>query len=74
MAINREAVPTPRQATVLGTLECVDHRTARWMGVRSDVLWRMEERGWVSRDLHEQWYIRPGGRDALDRHRERNQR
>ena len=64
-------MPTRRQATVLATLEFADRRTARWMGVRSDVLWRMEERGWVARNAHDEWHIMPRGRDALDRHRGR---
>lgn len=40
--------------------------SARHIGVRSDVLWRLEERGLVARNAHEQWYIRDAGRRALE--------
>jgi len=56
---------TRRQATVLATLECRDRMTAADMGVRSDVLWRLEERGLVARNAHEQWHIRQAAKDAL---------
>jgi hypothetical protein len=67
MSIRRETLPTVRQSTVLATLELQNHRTARWLGVRSDVLWRMEERGWVGRNNYDQWYIKDGGHSALAR-------
>ena len=46
--------------------------SAREIGVRSDVLWRLEERGLVTRTWgpcrrpDAQWRIRPAGRTALD--------
>ncbi len=50
-------------------------RTADNIGVRSDVLWRLEERGMVARTGpvgrgREKWYILPAGRDAADAMRE----
>lgn len=68
------AMPTTRQGTVLMTLSMATgtgHMTAKQIGVRSDVLWRIEEAGWVARTLHDKWYIRPGGRAALERWRTR---
>jgi hypothetical protein len=61
------AVLTRRQRTTLDTLY-FQARTARWMGVRSDVLWRLEERGLVARnsDTEPRWRITPAGREALD--------
>lgn len=56
---------TPRQTTVLRTLAFADRMTPQRIGVRSDVLWRMEERGLVARNAHDQWRITPKGRDAL---------
>jgi hypothetical protein len=57
---------TRRQRTVLMSLE-TGSRTARWLGVRSDVLWRLEERGLVSRnsDMEPRWTITLKGREAL---------
>jgi ribosomal protein S19E (S16A) len=51
--------------TVLGSLEFGNGRTAKWLGVRSDVLWRLEERGLVSRNAHERWRITDKGRAVL---------
>jgi hypothetical protein len=64
---------TPRQITVLSTLEFGNPQTARNIGVRSDVLWRMEERGLVARnsDMDPRWSITGGGRAALIRYTER---
>lgn len=56
---------TRRQMTVLGSLEFGNGRTAKWLGVRSDVLWRLEERGLVSRNAHERWRITDKGRAVL---------
>jgi hypothetical protein len=58
---------TRRQAIVLRRLyNDVSAMSARDIGVRSDVLWRLEERGLVTRNTHQQWRIRPAGRTALD--------
>jgi hypothetical protein len=68
-------MPTTRQATVLATLASATgsgKRTAKDMHVRSDVLWRMQEAGWVARTLHQEWYIRDAGQAALERWRNRN--
>lgn len=56
---------TRRQRTVLASLE-TGSRTARWLGVRSDVLWRLEERGLVARngDMEPRWRITDAGRLA----------
>ena len=67
----RDAVPTMRQYTVLQTLHGGWNMTAKQIGVRSDVLWRMEEAGWVARDLRDVWYILPLGEQAIERWRER---
>lgn len=60
-------LPTMRQGTVLQTLAPRGGMTAGSIGVRADVLWRMEERGWVARNMHEVWHILPDGRAALER-------
>lgn len=64
--------PTIRQGTVLRTLAGRGSMTAVLIGVRSDVLWRMEERGWVTssgmiRRADERWTITATGHEALDR-------
>lgn len=60
---------TKRQRTVIDTLSFGSPRTARWMGVRSDVLWRLEERGLVARnaDMEPRWRITDAGRLAVER-------
>jgi len=68
-------MPTTRQFTVLATLAtAAQPRTAKDMHVRADVLWRMEEAGWVSRTAWNGWYIKDGGQAALERWRDRNVR
>jgi hypothetical protein len=62
---------TTRQRTVLQTLRNRNPMTADRIGVRSDVLWRLEERGLVARTSsrgrgRESWYILQAGRDALE--------
>jgi hypothetical protein len=59
--------PTGRQVTVLRILWRRNGMTAKAIGVRSDVLWRMEERGWVTRDLHGRWRIKSAGIEVLGR-------
>jgi hypothetical protein len=74
-AFDPEAMPTQRQGAVLNTLDSGFARTAKWMGVRSDVLWRMEQRGWVTRNgftLDEKWKITPNGQQALARWKRAN--
>jgi hypothetical protein len=75
-----DAMPTVRQYTVLRTLQTAlgtGHRSAREMYVRSDVLWRMEEAGWVARSYtalkrpDDQWYIKLAGNAAVERYRTR---
>jgi hypothetical protein len=67
----RKGWPTRRQKTVLWTLRMGQKMTAADIGVRSDVLWRMEEVGWVARSVHgplgDIWYILPAGRAVSDR-------
>ena len=56
-------MPTIRQYTVLQTL-WARKMTAKQICVRSDVLWRMEERGWVARSCYpsgDVWYILQAG-------------
>jgi hypothetical protein len=60
------AALTIRQYTVLQTLRMGRRMTARQIGVRADVLWRLEERGLVGRNMHDQWRIRPDGVEAVD--------
>lgn len=56
------------QRRVLGDLmRATVGRTAKSLGVRSDVLWRLEERGLVSRNLHDEWRIRPEGERQYER-------
>jgi len=66
-----DAMPTVRQGTVLATLAMSNPRTAKEMHVRSDVLWRMQEAGWVARTAHQEWYIKSAGHAALERWRNR---
>lgn len=73
MSINRAAKPTRRQLSVLGTLD-TGPATPAYLGVRSDVLWRMEERGWVTSGSilpdrrHERYTITAAGREVLEAH------
>jgi hypothetical protein len=67
----REMKLTTRQVTVLRTLRAWGKMTADDIGVRSDVLWRLEHAGLVARDSNlgrgrEKWFIYPAGREALD--------
>lgn len=39
-------------------------RDAKSIFTRSDVLWRLEERGLVARSLFDQWRITPAGERA----------
>jgi hypothetical protein len=64
---------TRRQYTVLKTLYSRGKMTADDIGVRSDVLWRLEERGLVARDSslgrgREKWFIHQAGRVVVDDH------
>lgn len=52
---------TRTQRYALGELRFYSRRTPRDIGVRSDVLWRLEERGLVQRNLHEEWSITSAG-------------
>jgi hypothetical protein len=61
--------PTRRQQTVLWTLRHGQKMTAAQIGVRSDVMWRMEEVGWVARDLHNVWHILEAGAAVSDKAR-----
>jgi hypothetical protein len=66
----RTQAPTTRQGTVLRTLAMGQKMTAAEIGVRSDVLWRMEERGWVARAMaptpaQEKWHILSAGVAAI---------
>jgi hypothetical protein len=61
--------PTRRQLTVLATLRDGRRMTAAEIGVRADVMWRMEEVGWVARNLHQVWHIRPAGAAVSDQDR-----
>ena len=54
----RRALGELRRATV--------GRSAKSIYTRSDVLWRLEERGLVSRNLHQQWRITPAGERAYE--------
>jgi len=58
---------TKRQRTVMWSL-CFGAHTARHLGVRSDVLWRLEERGMVARnsDMEPRWTLLQKGRDAIE--------
>jgi len=67
-------MPTIRQYTVLQTL-WARKMTAKQICVRSDVLWRMEERGWVARSCYpsgDVWYILQAGEQAAARWRDKN--
>ena len=57
---------TRRQAIVLRELSHATDKTPRELGVRSDVLWRLSERGFVGRTAQDAYYIKPAGLAALD--------
>lgn len=61
--------PTRRQLTVLYTIRHGQKMTAAQIGVRSDVMWRMEEVGWVARDHFHVWHIQPAGAAVSDKAR-----
>ena len=55
------------QRRVLGDLmRATVSRDARSLNTRSDVLWRLQERGYVTRNLHHQWRITPAGERAYE--------
>jgi len=59
---------TRRQAIVLRTLSGPSSTamSGRDLHTRSDLLWRLEERGLIQRNAHQQWRILPAGEQALD--------
>lgn len=60
------------QRRALGELKrATTGRTARSIYTRSDVLWRLEERGYASRNLHNDWRITSAGEAAYDAWHER---
>jgi hypothetical protein len=66
--LSADAMPTVRQGTTLAILSTAPFPlTARQIPVRSDVLWRMSEAGWVARTAHDEWYIKSVGSQALER-------
>lgn len=72
-ATDPDAMPSYRQGLVLHDLDRRGKQTAVSLCVRADVLWRMEQRGWVSRSgptgdrNREKWEINPVGVQALHR-------
>ncbi len=53
------------QRRALGELQRATRgRTAKSIFTRSDVLWRLEEWGYVTRNLHDEWRITRAGEDA----------
>jgi hypothetical protein len=56
------------QRRALGELSrsSVVSRSARSIFTRSDVLWRLEERGLVARNAHDQWHITPKGQEQYE--------
>ena len=55
------------QRRVLGDLmRATTGRNAKSLHTRSDVLWRLEERGLVSRNLHQQWRITTKGEQQYE--------
>ena len=59
---------TRRQAIILRALSGPTRTpmSARTLHTRSDLLWRLEERGMVQRNAHQQWRILPAGERALE--------
>lgn len=49
-----------------GLLRATTGQDAKSLGVRSDVLWRLEERGLVTRNLHNEWRITSAGEAAYE--------
>lgn len=63
--------PTPKQLFVLKVLDSRGPKTAKYLGTRSDVLWRMQERGWVaSGSARAKWSITEAGRAVLEANEE----
>jgi Mn-dependent DtxR family transcriptional regulator len=67
-----EALTFP-QRRALGELKrsAVRNRTAKSIFTRSDVLWRLEERGLVARNPGGMWHITPKGEAVYDAWMER---
>ncbi|MCA1571089.1 MAG: MarR family winged helix-turn-helix transcriptional regulator [Chloroflexi bacterium] len=70
--VDRDAPLTGYQLAVLSTLWGSDHKHVRDMGGHLSSLTRalrvMEQRGLVSRNLHDQWYLLPAGRARVEAH------
>lgn len=57
---------TKRQRAVLTLLATSGSKTPRYLGVRRDVLWRLEERGLVGSMSGERFSITRAGREAIE--------
>ena len=57
---------TTRQRAVLRLLSTSGTTTAKYLGVRSDVLWRLEEQGLVSSPNGIRWCITRKGIEAIE--------
>lgn len=68
MPNDRGANLTFPQRKALGNLSrsSTGRRTARQLGVRSDVLWRLQERGFAASNIHNEWHITTRGQAAYD--------
>lgn len=61
------------QRRALGELtRATTARSARSIFTRMDVLWRLEGRGLVARNFHDEWHITPAGEAAYEAWHERN--
>ncbi len=75
MGVSGEERLTFPQRRALGQLVgATVGRSAKSLYTRSDVLWRLEERGLVTRNLHDQWRITSAGEAAYDAAQERGWR
>lgn len=61
-----ERLTFPQRRALGELLRATTSRTAKSIFTRSDVLWRLQERGYVTRNIHQEWRITPAGQQAYD--------
>lgn len=61
-----ESLTFPQRRALGELMRATTRRSAKSIFTRSDVLWRLEERGFVARNGHDQWHIMPAGEAAYE--------
>ena len=61
-----ERLTFPQRRALGELLRATVGRSPASIFTRRDVLWRLEERGYVARNLHDQWRITPAGERAYE--------